>query len=123
VARWLRPVSGFAVAATVATVAVLSLQQGTGSPDTTEFPSSTVAEVNNDDSGLLPVDVPRIKLPEVRQASVMPQSRMDQYLIRHHRYVNTPGQQSLMGIRDVGTYRLAPVPTATQEPAETATPE
>ena len=122
-ASWLRPVSGLAVAATVAAVAVLSLQQGDGD-DTTELPSSTVAEVNGDDSGsLVPFNLPRFKLPEVRPASVVPQSRMDQYLLRHSGYTNSFGRQSLMNIRDVGTYRLVPVPAPTREPAETATPE
>ena len=123
-ARWLRPVSGLAVAATVAAVAVLSLQQGTDSPDTTEFPSSTVAELIDDDGGsLLPVKLPRFNLPEVLPASVMPQSRMDQYLLRHGGYANSPVRQSLMGMRDIGTYTLVPVPAPTREPVETATPE
>lgn len=122
--RWVRPVSGLAVAATVAAVAVLSLQQGTNGPDSTDFPSSTVAELIGDDSGsLLPVNLPRFNVPDVRPASAMPQSRMDQYLLRHGDYVKGLSPQSLIGIRDIGNYTLVPVPASTQEPAETATPE
>ncbi len=122
--RWLRPVSGLAVAATVAAVAVLSLQQGTDTPDSTEFPSSTVAELNVDDGvPLVPIELSGFSRPEVRPASVMPQSRMDQYLIRHGSYVKRIGQQSLMGVRDIGTYTLVPVPAQTQEQTEAVAPE
>jgi len=108
--HWMRPVSGIAVAATVAAVAVLSLQ-GFDDTDNTEFPSNTVAEIPDGDT-LLPINLPRLKLPEVRPASVMPQSRMDQYLLRHREYANGIGRRSVIGIRDLGngTYTLIPVP-------------
>lgn len=116
--RWLRPVSGLAVAATVAAVAVLSLQ-GFDSPDNSELPSSTVAELSSDDNSALgPISVMRPKLPEVRPASVMPQSRMDQYLLRHRGYANSFGRQSVMGARNIGTYTLLPVPESAQPAAE-----
>lgn len=99
--RWLKPVSGIAVAATVASVALLSLQ-GTDEQDLGILPSSTVAEVSSDDSnGLSPI-VPRMQLPEVRQASAMPQSQMDRYLMRHRGYATGFGGRTIMGVRDVG---------------------
>lgn len=120
---WLRPVSGLAVAATVATVAVLSLQ-GFNQADNTEFPANTVADIAATDSGaLVPVNVPRIKLPDVRPASVMPQSRMDQYLLRHRGYANGFGRQSVMGIRDLGTtFTITAVPSGEGANADTSVP-
>ncbi|MFK8030544.1 MAG: sigma-E factor negative regulatory protein [Gammaproteobacteria bacterium] len=113
---WLRPVSGLAVAATVAAVAVLSMQ-GFDGPDNTEFPANTVADITAKEGvALLPVDVPRLKLPAVRPVSVVPQSRMDQYLLRHREYANGFGRQSVMGIRDMGGYTVAPVPARTDQP-------
>ncbi len=119
--RWMRPVSGVAVAATVAAVAVLALQ-GFDNADNTELPSNTVADIaDGDGSSLLPVNVlPRLELPDVQPASVIPQSRMDRYLLSHREYVNGFGRQSVLGIRDMGngTYKLIPVPANTQPPVE-----
>ncbi len=121
--QWMRPVSGVAVAATVAAVAVLSLQGFNGN-DNAELPSSTVADIAGaDGSPLLPINVPRLDLPEVQPASVMPQSRMDQYLLRHREYATGFGRQSVLGIRDLGngTYTLIPVPANGQQPIEKRT--
>lgn len=114
--RFIRPVTGVAVAATVATVAVLSLQGPVDHSANGLLPSTTTAAVDTEDGGLLaPVTLPSFNGPSVRNASAVPQSRMDKYLLRHRSYASGVGGQSIMGFRDVSNYVIVPVRVETEK--------
>ncbi|NNF16847.1 MAG: hypothetical protein HKN70_08860 [Gammaproteobacteria bacterium] len=116
--RFIRPVTGIAVAATVATVAVLSLQGPVDHSADGLLPSTTTAQVDAADGGLLaPVTLPPFNGPSVRNASAVPQSRMDKYLIRHRSYASGLGGQSIMGFRDVSNYVVVPLRVETEKTA------
>lgn len=116
--RLIKPVTGLAVAATVATVAVLSLQSPLD-PAGGVLPSTTTAVIDTVDGAttLRPDGGPQIILPEVLPAS-MTQSRMDRYLIRHRSYASGLGGQTIMGFRDVSNYVDAPTRSDTGKEAE-----
>lgn len=97
--RFIKPIGGVAVAATVAMAAVFLVQSPT-EVDLGELPSTTVARVDTENSPgpqLQPVGLPRIK-----SASVSIPTQMDHYLLQHKNYATGFGNPSILGFRDIG---------------------
>ena len=115
--RWLRPLAGFAVAATVATVAILGIQRiqsgdGAGSPQ-------VVTAQNSRDIIGMPAsqEEPSYVVPPDRgQASMAPAARLTNYVVAHSEY------SSPLGRRNVLSGIIAEDPTALEEPGTNTPP-
>jgi sigma-E factor negative regulatory protein RseA len=115
--RWLRPVAGFAVAATVATVAILGIQrmqagdEATGQVITAQNPRDIIgmpASQDDAESYVVP--------PDRGQASMAPAARLTNYVVAHSEY------SSPLGRRNVLSGIIAEDPTALEESATTPAP-
>ena len=116
--RWLRPLAGFAVAATVATVAILGIQriqtgeQAPGSQVVTAQNARDIigmpASQDDADSYVVP--------PDRGQASMAPAARLTNYVVAHSEY------SSPLGRRNVLSGIIAEDPTALEESATTPAP-
>jgi len=82
--RWLRPVAGLAVAAGVATVAILSLQQ----------PGETPSEIIADTRQSAPQDYTVPSAPSPSTTSLIPATRLTNYVVAHSEYSSPLGMLS-----------------------------
>jgi negative regulator of sigma E activity len=95
--RWLRPVGGLAIAATVATVAILGLQRmQLGEPlvatqvATTSVPAATIGGPAIDEEVSYVVPAPSTGSP------VMPAGRLTSYVVAHSEYSSPLGRRNVL---------------------------
>jgi sigma-E factor negative regulatory protein RseA len=89
--RWLRPVAGFAVAAGVATVAILSLQRPGGAPEQPLVAANPPTVTT--------VDEPSYIVPETPAAStnsLIPATRLTNYVVAHSEYSSPLGRRTVL---------------------------
>jgi sigma-E factor negative regulatory protein RseA len=93
-ARWLRPAAGFAVAASVAAVAILALQP---SPSTQDAPFVTEATTA---TPIAQVDVPNsgsyIVPANTASSGFVPAARLTNYVVAHSEYSSPLGRRSVL---------------------------
>jgi len=85
VMRWLRPAAGFAVAAGVATVAVLSLQPS--APDTDIIAQAPPAASATNDSYIVPANT---------VSNFVPATRLTNYVVAHSEYSSPLGLRTVL---------------------------
>jgi sigma-E factor negative regulatory protein RseA len=113
VTRWLRPLGGLAVAASVATVAILGLQRTQNAPV-----AAQVAAVATPASSTAAIEGPAIQEPmaytvpaPATSGPVIPAGRLTSYVVAHSEY------SSPLGRRNVLSGIIAEDPTPMDEPA------
>jgi sigma-E factor negative regulatory protein RseA len=91
--RWLRPVAGLAIAAGVATVAVISFQV----PD---VPAPTTLAANTPPSVVTPLEqqpVPSYTVPTTsRQGAFVPATRLTNYVVAHSEFSSPLGRRTVL---------------------------
>ena len=118
VTRWLRPLGGLAVAATVATVAILGLQRTQNAPAV----GPQVASVAAPAAQTAAIDGPAIQEPPsytvpapATGGPIIPAGRLTSYVVAHSEY------SSPLGRRNVLSGIIAEDPTPMDEPAPAQT--
>ena len=112
--RWLRPLGGLAIAATVATVAILGLQRTQpGSPAPTPQVASTAAPTTSIGGPALDEPVSYTVPAPSTGGPVIPAGRLTSYVVAHSEY------SSPLGRRNVLSGVVAEDPTPMDEPSAT----
>lgn len=102
--RWLKTGSGLAVAATVAMVAILGLQQQAGQ----SLPSEVVPVMAGTDAQQ--VNYANFRPASWSQAQPEVQSQLNRYLLQHNEHVAPQSVQSMLPYVHIAAYNLRSVP-------------
>ncbi|HKE45618.1 MAG TPA: sigma-E factor negative regulatory protein [Steroidobacteraceae bacterium] len=116
--RWLRPLGGLAIAATVATVAILGLQRS----QTVPLDGPQVAAIAPGGSSAAAIDGPAIVEPPsytvpapATGGPVIPAGRLTSYVVAHSEYSSPLGRRNVLS----GIIAEDPTPMDEPKPAET----
>lgn len=101
--RWLKTGSGLAVAATVAVVAILGLQQQAGQ----SLPSEVVPAMAGTDTQ---VNYANFRPASWSQAQPEVQSQLNRYLLQHNEHVAPQSVQGMLPYVHIAAYNLRSVP-------------
>jgi sigma-E factor negative regulatory protein RseA len=101
-ARWVKPVAGLAVAASVALVAVLSVN-ALRSPGSGSVPALATADPPNDDGDQVPVRTAAVPGEQWDRLDPAIDQRLSSYLVNHNEYASRHGTQGVVPyVRIVG---------------------
>jgi negative regulator of sigma E activity len=96
--RWLRPVGGMAVAASVAAVALMAFQPQTHTPDplspapASPLQAANVAPVEDNPSYVVPSASPNLAI----QSVLIPPTRLTNYVVAHSEYASPLGRRTVL---------------------------
>lgn len=119
--RWLRPVSGLAIAASVALVAIVVTAPQPGEPGTGDMALSTPANqpfVSPNTLLLAPVSQ-AVSYAPAKQAK---SNRLNAYLLRHNQMAKTAGRQGFVSFVPIVATPTASVEETPEERSESAQP-
>ncbi len=102
--RWLKTGSGLAVAATVAVVAILGLQQQAGQP----LPSEVVPALA--ETGTQTVNYANFRPASWSQGQPEVQNQLNRYLLQHNEHVAPQSVQGMLPYVHIAAYNLRTVP-------------
>jgi len=122
-AQWLRPAAGFAIAAGVAAVAILTLRQPAELPEAPYIAQTSPAQINEpSDSDSASYIVPA----NTASSSYVPAARLTNYVVAHSEYSTPLGRRSVLsGVlaegADDGTDQSVEVVTDEPQPVDQPT--
>lgn len=120
--RWLKPVSGLAIAASVALMAIVVTAPQTGELPGTDVAEATVANqpfVSPNTLALTPTLAPATQTVSFAPADQARTNRLNAYLLRHNQMARTAGRQGFVSFVPIVATSVASVAEKPEEDSKT----